>query len=129
MTKRSILLIEHEASLREVLGACLRDLGGWNVILSKSIREGIRLCDQQNPSVILVDTSTLEIDALIFIEQLKLHSHDQSIPILLISSRANFFTTHQLQQMGFAGAIAKPFDPSVLPTHIANLMKWNDVNT
>lgn len=126
MASKSILLIEHETSLREVLGACLRELGGWDVTLSKSIKEGIRLCEEQQPHVILVDTSTPETDALIFIEQLKAQSNIQSIPILLISSRANWFSKVQLQQMGFAGAIAKPFNPSTLPADIAHLMKWDD---
>jgi CheY-like chemotaxis protein len=126
MANRSILLIEHETSLREVLGACLRDLGGWKVTFSKSIKEGIDLCEQQKPHVILVDTSTPETDALLFIEQLKAQSHTHSIPILLVSSRAKWFSTDQLQQMGFAGAIAKPFDPATLPTDIATLMQWQD---
>ncbi|RZM79430.1 response regulator [Leptolyngbya iicbica] len=128
MATRSILLIEHETSLREVLGACLRELGGWHVVLSDSIREGICLCEQQKPHVVLVDTSTPETDALLFIEQLKTHTHRQSIPILLISSRAVFFTADQLRQMGFAGAIAKPFNPSTLPHYIAKLMKWEEAD-
>lgn len=123
MATKSILLIEHEVSLREVLSACLQELGGWDVTISGSIREGILLCEQKKPDVILVDTSTPEIDALLFIEQLKACSHQQSIPILLISSRANWFTAKQLQEMGFAGAITKPFNPSSLPSYIANFMR------
>lgn len=128
MATRSILLIEHEADLREILGACLKELGGWHVILSNSIREGIQMCKQQKPSLILVDTSTPEMDALLFIEQLKTHSHDQSIPIFLISSRASLFTTEQLGEMGFAGAITKPFNPSTLPRYIARLMQWEEAD-
>jgi len=126
MATKSILLIEHEASLREVLGACLQELGGWDVMFSSSIREGIQLCDRRKPQLILMDTSTPEVDALIFIEQLKTVSHDQAIPILLISSRASWLTPQQLHQMGFAGAISKPFDPSSLPTQIGNLLSRDD---
>jgi DNA-binding response OmpR family regulator len=129
MANKSILLIEHEASLREVLGACLTELGGWEVTTVRSIREGIMLCGQKKPDMILVDTSTPEVDALLFIEQLKSCSHEQSIPVLLISSRASWFTTAQLQQMGFAGAIAKPFNPSTLPKHIESLIKSKDDET
>ncbi|WP_204140075.1 response regulator [Halomicronema sp. CCY15110] len=126
MAIQSILLIEHEIGLREVLGACLKELGGWDVMLSSSIREGILMCEQQRPNLILVDTSTPEMDALLFIEQLKTHSHDQSIPILLISSRARLFTPEQLSEMGFAGAITKPFNPFTLPQYITRLMKWDE---
>jgi CheY-like chemotaxis protein len=129
MVQKSVLLIEYEASLREVLGACLQELGGWEVIFCSSIREGIQLCEQRKPQLILMDSSTPETDALLFIEQLKTCSHNQSIPILLISSRASWFTAQQLCQMGFAGAISKPFDPSGLPGQIAALLNREDLET
>ncbi len=126
MATKSILLIEHEASLREVLRACLQEFGGWQVTLSSSIRDGIHLCEQARPDAILIDTSTPELDALLFAEQLKTYSLDQDIPILLISSRASLFTEQQLRQMGFAGAISKPFNPSTLLAQIARLLGWDE---
>jgi CheY-like chemotaxis protein len=125
MASKSILVIEYEPSLRRVLSACLKELGGWKVSLSSSIQDGIRLCEQEKPHAILVDTSTPEIDALLFIEQLKRYSRERSIPIILISSRASWYTAQQLCQMGFAGAINKPFNPSTLPADISHLLSWD----
>jgi CheY-like chemotaxis protein len=125
-TKKSILLIEHEANIQEVLSTCLSEFGGWKVTLSNSIQEGINLCTTASPDVILLDASTPEIDALIFIEQLKQHSMTQSIPILLITARASWFTLNQLHQMGFAGAITKPFNPSTIVTQVSRLLGWSD---
>jgi len=126
MATKSILLIEYEPSLREILRAALQEFGGWQVTLSSSIREGIQLCQQAHPQAILVDISTSEVDALLFVEQLKSYSVEQAIPILLISSRATLFTEQQLRQMGFAGAISKPFNPSTLPAQIVRLLKWDE---
>ncbi len=126
MATKSILLIEHEASIREVLHTCLSEFGGWSVTLSNSIQEGIDLCTTTSPDVILLDASTSETDALIFLEQLKQYSMTQTIPILLITARASWFTLKQLNQMGFAGAIAKPFDPFTLPAQVSRLLGWMD---
>lgn len=126
MSTKSILLIEQEPSLQDILHTCLSELGGWRVTLSNSIQEGIDLCLSLNPDVILLDTSASETDALLFIEQLKQRSITQSIPIVLISARASWFTTHQLHQMGFAGAITKPFNPSTLPAQVAYLLGWGN---
>jgi len=126
MATKSILLIEYEPSLREILRAALQEFGGWQVTLSSSIREGIQLCQHAHPQAILVDTSTSEVDELLFVEQLKSYSVEQAIPILLISSRATLFTEQQLRQMGFAGAISKPFNPSTLPAQIVRLLKWDE---
>lgn len=95
-------------------------------MLSDSIQAGVALCQRTCPDVILLDASTPETDALIFIEQLKQHSMSQSIPIVLISARASWFTQPQLHQMGFAGAIAKPFNPATLPHQVSYLLGWNN---
>lgn len=124
MPTKSILLIESEASLREILYACLSEFGGWRVILSNSIQKGIDLCTESTPDAILLDASISESDALLFVEQLKERSTSQSVPILLITDRASWFTLEQLNQMGFAGAITKPFISSTLPTQIAQLLGW-----
>jgi DNA-binding response OmpR family regulator len=128
MSTKSILLIECEASIGDVLHICLSELGGWRVTLSYTIQEGIDLCRAMHPDVILLDTSTSEADALIFVEQLKEHSMRYSIPILLITSRANWFTPRQFRQMGFAGAITKPFDPATLSTQVSRLLNWSNTD-
>jgi len=125
MTTKSILLIEYESSIREVLYTCLSELAGWRVTVSDSIQGGIDLCITVCPDAILLDTSTSETDALLFVEQLKQRSTTQSIPILLITARASWFTPTQLQQMGFTGAIAKPFNPSTLPAQVSHLLGWS----
>ena len=39
--RRMILLIDHEASVRDVLQVCLDDLGGWNVKAASTIWQGL----------------------------------------------------------------------------------------
>lgn len=117
-----LLLIEYEASLRDVLGACLGDLGDWEVTSSQSIQEGILLCHHYHPDVILVDDATPEADALLLMEQLKRDSQRQAIPLVLISAKADWFTASDLHQMGFLGAISKPFNPSKLSAQIHRLV-------
>jgi DNA-binding response OmpR family regulator len=125
MSAKSILLIEHEDSMREVLHVSLSEFGGWRVTLSNSIQRGIELCMGDTPDAILLEASSPETDALLFIEELKQRSSSHSIPILLITSRANWFTSKQLNEWGFAGAITKPFEPSTLPAQIARLLGWS----
>lgn len=126
MSTKSILLIAHESSLREVLKTCLKELGHWKVTASDSIRQGIALCMANRPDAILLDTSTPEADALLFIERLKQYSIAHAIPILLITARAGWFTPAQFHEMGFAGVIAKPFDPATLTQQVASLVGWAD---
>ncbi len=129
MSAKLILLIEPEASIREVLQTALSELAGWQVTPVSSIQQGTELCLRTCPDLILLDTSSSEADALLFIEQIKHHSLQKSVPIVLISARASWFTPKQFEQMGFAGAITKPFDPLTLAAQVASLLGWEQETT
>jgi DNA-binding response OmpR family regulator len=124
MPAKLILLIEPEASIREILCTALAEFAGWQVTIASTIQQGLQLCLKACPDVILLDTSSSEADVLIFVEQLKHQSLQQSVPIVLISARASWFTSKQFQQMGFAGAITKPFDPLSLAAQVSHLLDW-----
>lgn len=124
-SNKLILLIEHEVGIREVLRICLKEWGGWQVTLSDSIKAGLDLCSIIAPDVILLDASTAEPDGLLFSERLKQLSIAHSIPILVISARANWFTVLELNQMGFAGAITKPFNPATISAQVAHILGWS----
>lgn len=124
MPVKSILLIEPEASIREILCTALAEFAGWRVTPASTIQQGTNLCQSACPDVILLDTSSAEADALLFAEQLKHYSLQRAVPIVLISARASWFTHQQLQQMGFAGAITMPFNPSSLAAQVAQQLGW-----
>ncbi|MGF1570958.1 MAG: response regulator [Nodosilinea sp.] len=128
MSGKSILLIEHEENLRDVLSDCLSELGGWVVTAATSLKNGLDLWTNANPDVVLVDASTPEPDALILIEKLKQYSITQTVPIVLITAKANWFTLNDFRQMGFAGAINKPFNPSTLSSQVSLLVEHDRSN-
>jgi DNA-binding response OmpR family regulator len=129
MSARLILLINHDASIGEVLQVCLKYLAGWNVISVGLEQVNLETCMDQSPDAILVDAFLPRIHPLgfmqrLFIQNLKQNRLTQSVPILLITDKANWFTAEQLRSLGIAGAIAKPFDPITLPAQIARLLEW-----
>jgi DNA-binding response OmpR family regulator len=129
MAGKLILLIEQDDSIREVLLVCLRHLAGWNVVSYESTQESLDQVVHARPDAILLDTVLPMSTGLGFIQKLiiqKLRRHPVtcSAPIVLMTDKANWFTPKQLRSMGVDGTIAKPFDPTTLPTQIANLLGW-----
>ncbi|MBV8883251.1 MAG: response regulator [Chroococcidiopsidaceae cyanobacterium CP_BM_RX_35] len=97
-------------------------LGGWHVIAATSIQEGLEKLTTERPDAILLDFLIPdELDGLQFIRQLQNHQLWQTIPIVLITAKARWFTSQQIREIG---VIAKPFNPVSLPAQIAALLGW-----
>lgn len=125
MHRKLILLIDHEVSVREVLRVCLSSLGGWNVLSVASLQEGLHLLKTNTPDAILLDSPKVETDGFTFMQELRERLVTPSIPVLLITGKARWFSRQQLQELGVSGAIAKPFNPITLPTQISALLNWS----
>lgn len=124
MIAKLVLLVDNEANVREVVQACLQDLGGWDVQSVASAQEGLDRAVAVQPDAIVLDVSMLEIDGLAFLQKLRANPVTQLIPVVLLTAKARWFTPHQLQSFGVAGAIAKPFNPILLTNEIANALGW-----
>jgi CheY-like chemotaxis protein len=125
VTAKTILLIDDEASVRELVDACLSDLAGWNVITVASAQEGLKQLTIAHPDAILLDVLMPGMDAITFVQRLHQNPLTQSIPVLLLTVRAPWFTPGKLQQLGIVAAIAKPFNPVTLPNVIAHALRWD----
>jgi len=124
MTTKLVLLVDNEANVREVVQACLQDLGGWDVQSVASAQEGLDTAVAVQPDAIVLDSSMLEIDGLTFLQKLRANPVTQFIPVVLLTAKARWFTPRQLQSFGVTGAIAKPFNPASLTNEIANALGW-----
>ncbi|MGI0485543.1 response regulator [Pantanalinema rosaneae CENA516] len=129
MSSKLILLIDQDEATREVLHICLQRLAGWNVVCMDCHQCDFKRLLAGKPDAILLNALMPKFNGLGFIQnimvkQLKQHPLTRSIPILLITDKASWFTAEQLRSLGIEGAIAKPFDPTTLPTQIAHLLNW-----
>ncbi len=125
MARKLVLLIDYEASVRVILQVCLHRLGGWDVLAVSSVQQGLEILMTNKPDAILLDVPMLEADSFLLVQEFRDHPFTQSIPIVLVTAKARWFSPHQLQQRGIAGAIAKPFNPVALPTQVATILHWN----
>lgn len=124
MTTKLVLLIDNEANVREIVQACLQDLGGWDVLSVASAQEGLDRAVAVQPDAIILEVSMPGIGGFAFLQQLRANPVTQLIPVVLLTAQARWFTPQQLQPFGVAGAIAKPFNPISLSNEIAQALGW-----
>lgn len=126
MITKTILLINSEPNLREVVQACLIHLGGWQVLSAGSPSEGLQRAALEQPDAIIFDLSTFGMNFFTFSKRLRAQPVTQGIPLVLIAAEAKWLDTELFQQLQVAGVLEYSSDPAKLPKQIAQLLDWHE---
>ncbi|HXU07543.1 MAG TPA: sigma-54 dependent transcriptional regulator [Blastocatellia bacterium] len=107
--KGSILVVDDEEVMRDVLGSILTD-EGYQVELARSGEEGLDKIQQRPVDLVLLDVSMPGMGGLRTLEEiLKL---DGEAVVVMITAYATFDTAISAMQRGAFTCISKPFDNS-----------------
>jgi CheY-like chemotaxis protein len=125
MTKK-LLIVDDEERIRELVQACLEDLGGWDTLTAASGQEGLKIAQTESHiDAIVLDVSMPEMDGFAVYKQLQANSATQSIPVILLTAKVLPSDRARFAQMGIAGVITKPFEPTSISEEIAEILGWN----
>lgn len=126
MSAKTILVIHHAPNMLEVIQACFSDLGGWNVITAASPAAGLHQAILKQPDVIVMDLPLVGFHQFTLLEQLRLQPATQTIPIVLLATRAKWLDLQQLHHYQVAGVITDSQDPAFLPGQLSQLLGWDE---
>lgn len=124
MTKKSILLIDDEETIQEVVQVGIEIESGWQVAIASSGAEGIDLAQSQQPDVILLDVMMPEMDGIDTLSQLKSNQKTSAIPVIFLTAKAQAEEKNQFQSLGVVDVITKPFNSMTLASQIARILGW-----
>ena len=126
MTIKKILIVDDEERLRELVQACLEDLGGWETITAASGKECLEIVQTDKFDAIVLDVSMPGMDGFAVFERLQSNPMTQSIPVILLTARVLPRDRDRFSDMGVAGVIPKPIDPMTISTEIAEILGWEE---
>jgi CheY-like chemotaxis protein len=122
---KRILIIDDESAMRELLPDCLRELGGFQEVLSVgSDPEGLAKVASYKPDLILIEPFPRFMERLDILFQLRSHARTRRIPVVCLSRRPDLINDQVKAELGIAGVIAKPFDATTLVPQIAQICGW-----
>lgn len=126
MTKKSksILLIDDEETIQEVVQVGIEIESGWQVAIASSGAEGIDLAQAQQPDVILLDVMMPEMDGIDTLSHLKSNQKTSAIPVIFLTAKAQAEEKNQFQSLGVVDVITKPFNSMTLASQIAKILGW-----
>jgi two-component system alkaline phosphatase synthesis response regulator PhoP len=121
-TDYRILLVDDEEDILEFLGYNLKK-SGFSIVTASNGREALKLADEIEPHLILLDVMMPEMDGIETCEELRKNTKLNKTVIAFLTARAEDYS----QIAGFdAGAddyISKPIKPKVLISRIKALLK------
>lgn len=126
MSRKTILIIDDEERIRELVQACLEELGGWATLTAASGQEGLEIASIQPIDAVLLDVSMPNIDGFTVYQQLQTNPITCSIPIIFLSARVQPSERTRFTNINIAGVITKPFDPLTISQNIAQILGWDD---
>jgi CheY-like chemotaxis protein len=124
MRQKCLLIIDDDYRIREVTKATLELMANWTIFTASSGAEGVRLAQQVQPDVILLDIMMPGLDGFSTLKNLKTETSTQDIPILLLTAKARIDEDERLEGKEYLGVIHKPFDTLQLHTIIATHLGW-----
>ena len=119
MRKESILVIDDEEVMRDVLGSLLTQ-AGYDVSLAPNGHDGLRLARKGSYSAALVDMMLPEMDGMTVLEELK--KVDPELVVLMITAFASIETAIAAMRRGAYDYVAKPFKHEELLHALANAL-------
>ena len=82
------------------------------------------MAELEKPDAILLDVMMPLMDGIQTFKQLQQNPQTRSIPVILLTAKAQATEQEQFNTLGVVGVITKPFNSLTLASRIAQLLGW-----
>ncbi|MBX7222223.1 MAG: PAS domain S-box protein [Blastocatellia bacterium] len=115
-----ILIADDDQGIQKVLTMLLKK-EGYKTIVAKDGEEAIRLFQQMQPDLVLLDVMMPKMDGVETCKELRRMAGGEQIPILIMTALADNATVNNAFQAGATDYFVKPIHPGIL-RHRINLL-------
>ncbi|MFV2145526.1 MULTISPECIES: response regulator [Isoptericola] len=123
-TRRVVVVVDDDSSIREVAALSLSAVGGHEVHSAGDGVGGVRLAREVRPDVILLDVMMPTLDGPTVLARMRAVDALRDVPVVFLTAKIGSHDIGRLDGLGAAGVITKPFDPLALPQILADMLGW-----
>jgi chemosensory pili system protein ChpA (sensor histidine kinase/response regulator) len=118
----NILIVDDSPSVRHLTSNIIKN-AGWTVTVAKDGLEALEILQESRelPDAILSDVEMPRMDGYEFLSSLKRQENLRTIPVVMITSRANQKHRQKAFDLGVSEYLTKPFDDAKLINIIGEL--------
>lgn len=122
MPSPTVLLVEDDPVILRLLEVNF-ELEGFGVLLAHDGEEGIRLATTEQPDLVISDIMMPNVSGLELVAALKGAEATASIPIILLSAKAQSADIKAGMAAGADDYVTKPFEPLDLVDRVNSLLR------
>jgi len=119
MNAKTILIVEDEASIAEVVSLYLKR-AGYSVSIASDGKKAMTMFEKQQPDFIILDLMLPEVDGLSLTRWLRDRS---DVPIIMLTARREEMDRIAGLEMGADDYVVKPFSPQELVSRVRAVMR------
>jgi len=119
MHAKTILVVEDEASIAEVVSLYLKR-AGYEVLIASDGKQAMELFESQGPDFVVLDLMLPEVDGLSLTRWLRDRSN---VPIIMLTARREEIDRIAGLEMGADDYVVKPFSPQELVSRVRAVMR------
>lgn len=108
---KTILYVDDEPDIREVVQMSLSLVEGLDVQTCESGERALQLLPQLNPDLVLLDVMMPGMDGPSTLQKMRTVPGLEKIPVVFMTAKAMPQEVARFRELGAASVIPKPFDP------------------
>jgi len=117
MNHKSVLVVEDEAGIRELLKFAL-SREGYRVNVCSSAEEAEKVLEKSIPDLVLLDLMLPGKDGFTFCKELRANAKTAELPVIMVTARSEDADIVAGLEIGADDYISKPFSPRVLSARV-----------
>ncbi len=122
MNGKSILIVDDEAPIREMIAVAL-EMAGYECLEADNAQQAHALVVDRQPDLILLDWMLPGCSGIEFARRLKRDEVSQDIPIIMLTAKAEEDNKIQGLEVGADDYITKPFSPRELVARLKAVLR------
>ncbi len=120
--KSIILVVEDDPDVAEMLNAYF-NVQGYEVVSAYQGEDGVRLCSEKRPNLVVLDIRLPDIDGYEVARRLRSARRTREIPIIFLTEKRSRQDRLQGLELGADDYITKPFDVQELRLRVRNALR------
>jgi diguanylate cyclase (GGDEF)-like protein len=124
VTKPTILIVEDELHLREVLRFQL-EAAGFQVVMAENGQEGFERATRDLPDLVLMDVMMPICDGYEALRRMRGSFATKNIPIILLTAKTESGDKVSGLEVGANDYVTKPWDHKELMLRLRNVLEWS----